>query len=98
MYRVPRRGGEQPECERAACSKANPFRRGVAASLLGSYGEAWNRKEPIVCTGVDRNVTYKRATWLGVGCSEGKTDGPERPVALARCGRIQSPHSTAAAL
>ena len=42
-------------------------------------------------------MTYKRATWLGVGCSEGKTDGTERPVALARCGRIQSPHSTDAA-
>ena len=61
-------------------------------------GEAWNRKEPIVRTGVIRNVTCKRATWLGVGCSEGKTDGPERPVALARCGRSQSPHSTAAVM
>src|SRR6266446_1242047 len=61
-------------------------------------GEAWNRKEPIVRTGVIRNVTYKRATWLGVGCSEGKTDGPERPVALARCGRSQNPHSTVAVM
>jgi hypothetical protein len=26
--------GEQPECERAACRITNPFRRGVAASLL----------------------------------------------------------------
>ena len=53
LYRVPRRGGEQLERERAACSKANPFRRGVAASLQ-RYGEAWNRKEPIVRTGVIR--------------------------------------------
>ena len=53
MYRVPRRGGEQPECERAACRITNPFRRGVAASPR-SYGEAWDRKEPIVRTGVIR--------------------------------------------
>jgi hypothetical protein len=53
LYRVPRRGGEQPECERAACRITNPFRRGVAASPR-SYGEAWDRKEPIVRTGVIR--------------------------------------------
>ena len=53
MYRVPRRGGEQPECERAACRITNPFWRGVAASPR-SYGEAWDRKEPIVRTGVIR--------------------------------------------
>jgi hypothetical protein len=64
IVRVPRRGGEQPECERAACRITNPFRRGVAASLR-SYGEAWDRKGPIVCTGVIRNVTCKRATCLG---------------------------------
>src|SRR3982074_2350091 len=64
MYRVPRRGGEQPECERAACRITNPFRRGVAASPR-SYGEAWDRKEPIVRTGVIRKSDVKRRNALG---------------------------------
>ena len=57
IVRVPRRGGEQPECERAACRMTKPFRRGVAASLL-VYGEAWDRKGPIVYAGVIKETRY----------------------------------------
>ena len=39
--------------EGTACRITNPFRRRVAASLLID-GEAWDRKEPIVRTGVIR--------------------------------------------
>ena len=53
MYRVPKAGWGAAGSERAACRITNPFRRGVAASPR-SCGEAWDRKEPIVRTGVIR--------------------------------------------
>ena len=90
LYRVPRRGGEQPECERAACRITNPFRRGVAASPR-SYGEAWDRKEPIVRTGVIRKrdvqlrnvfggwMLGRQDRWTGEACRTGEVRQDSEP-------------------
>ena len=88
--RYPRRGGEQPECERAACRITNPFRRGVAASPR-SYGEAWDRKEPIVRTGVIRKrdvqlrnvfggwMLGRQDRWTGEACRTGEVRQDSEP-------------------
>ena len=88
--RRPGRGGEQPECERAACRITNPFRRGVAASLL----DVWRSLEPqgTDCThGGDeerdvqaRNVVGgwmlgRQDRWTGEACRTGEVRQDTEP-------------------
>jgi hypothetical protein len=70
----------------------NPFRRCEAASLR-FQGEAWVER-PGRPTCVDEMVRSGPTTWLGMGCSEGRTDKQRGLVGVCDLARSQSPHST----
>src|SRR5262244_1051516 len=82
-------GWEAAGGERAARRITNPFRRCGAASPR-SQDEAWV-VTPGRHTDVDERLMTGPTTWLGAGCSAGRTKEAERPCRGVRAGEESEP-------
>ena len=85
-----RRGGEQQE------TKEQPVgNEPDTAEWHGEPARVGRSLEIIGCAGVTVKATSGCATWVGMGCPEGRAEQAERPAGLGEGGRSQSPHITA---
>ncbi len=94
---APRRGGEQPEANGQPVGTRTRF-GGVLRRASSCLEAKPGAERPIERTGVIRKRDVRAHGVVGDWMSGRQADGPERAVVLARHGRGQSPHSTAAGL